>query len=261
VSSDVHQHHDVIELCELLNWDQNHPDQPRLPVFLAIRATHAQGGADISKKAWLALRRGAIPSEIDPSTASDLKRGLLGGDALLRAATSAKLAENRKKSKEIAGPYRHVAKLLVIWIDTWLRAGRNDQKWAAENPAATQGFLRSERTYAGRSAINVFATLVESPLAQSLFRCPRCHQFKVNNGTRLHRVYCSRSCGWRTTATASVYSARKKIKDEKLRAVRKVLKKWTGGTDWKRFVAERTNVTSNWISYAIRRGDLTHPKK
>jgi hypothetical protein len=251
----------VSGLLELLNWDAKHPDNPRLPSLWAIRAIHGKGGEPISEAARLAIRRLEILKQATPRMRALLKQRLLNGEDLLRTATSEKLARGREKSREIAGPYRNAARLLLIWIDSWLRSGSDSQKWADQNPKIAQGFLRSRRSYAGRAAIDAFAAIIHSPLAQSLFQCKKCRRFELNTSGRLCRVYCSRSCGWRTTATVAVYSARKREKQEKLRRVKKVLKKWRGGSDWKKWAAERADVTPNWISYALRRGELAPPKK
>jgi hypothetical protein len=48
-----------------------------------------------------------------------------------------------------------------------------------------------------------------------------------------------------------------KIRERKLARVRSALKAFRGRSDWKKRTARRARVTENFVSYAIRRGELT----
>lgn len=111
---------------------------------------------------------------------------------------------------------------------------------------------------------------LRAELSSRLWRCRTCGRLWLSqNGRR--RTYCNlrvqgkrKSCGWKANAKAkaAVYRKRAEEKAEKLRRARAAIKRCpTGHRDWKAWVSFRADVSRNWLTYAVRRGELQAPKE
>jgi hypothetical protein len=84
-------------------------------------------------------------------------------------------------------------------------------------------------------------------------KCPRFFLFRKN--WRI-RFYCSKKCGGNYRASKSMNRKIQNLRERKLKRVRIALKTMVRASDWKKRVARKVCVSQNFITYAIRRGEL-----
>jgi hypothetical protein len=99
-----------------------------------------------------------------------------------------------------------------------------------------------------------------APLPSDIRRCrryPRCEKFFLV-GSRAKRLYycASQKCGGNYRSLKSMNKKKRRIAELKLKRVRLARKIFGHLPDWKERTAKRAQVTPNFISYAIRRGEL-----
>lgn len=87
-------------------------------------------------------------------------------------------------------------------------------------------------------------------------RYKRCARFFLVSKSRPDRAYCNRTCGRNYRALKSMNAKKQGIRERKLKRVRNALKAFRGIPDWKERTARRARVTPNFISYALRRGEI-----
>jgi hypothetical protein len=98
------------------------------------------------------------------------------------------------------------------------------------------------------------------PLHPKIRKCgnARCGTFfAVTN--RLSKTYCDRPCTTSETARRSMKAKHEKVRRPLLARARRAVKRYGHLTDWKRRAAEAAGVKMNFISYAIRRGEILAP--
>jgi hypothetical protein len=83
--------------------------------------------------------------------------------------------------------------------------------------------------------------------------CPRFFLLRRNRPTRL---YCSKNCGRNYRSSKSMNRKIQKRRERKLKRVTIAWKAFQGMPDRKERTARRARVTPNFITYAIRRGEL-----
>lgn len=90
------------------------------------------------------------------------------------------------------------------------------------------------------------------PLPSDIRRCAYCSKFYLVTN-RADKQYCDpKTCG----AYHRMKRKRGKDRERKLARLRAALKRFRGMPDWKERAARRARVTPNFISYAIRRGEI-----
>jgi hypothetical protein len=87
-------------------------------------------------------------------------------------------------------------------------------------------------------------------------RYRRCSRFLLVRSSRVDRCYCSPKCGRNYRASKSMNAKIQKVRERKLKRVRLALGAFQGRPDWKEQAARQARVSPNFISYAIRRGEL-----
>ena len=97
-----------------------------------------------------------------------------------------------------------------------------------------------------------------APRPSDIRRCryKRCSRFLLVRENRTDRCYCSAKCGRNYRASKSMNAKIQKVRERKLKRVRSAWRAFRGRPDWKERIARRARVTVNFISYAIRRGEL-----
>jgi len=96
-------------------------------------------------------------------------------------------------------------------------------------------------------------------LPSDVRRCKykKCSRFFLVRKKRPTRLYCSpKKCGRNFRCSKSMNGKIQRIRERKLKRVRLALKAFRRIPDWKKRVARRARVTQNFVSYAIRRGEL-----
>lgn len=83
-----------------------------------------------------------------------------------------------------------------------------------------------------------------------------CSRFFLVRKSRADRLYCSPKCGRNYRASKSMNTKVKKIRERKLKRVRSAWKAFRGYPGRKQRTAQRAKVTENFVSYAIRAGEL-----
>jgi hypothetical protein len=96
------------------------------------------------------------------------------------------------------------------------------------------------------------------PRPGDIRRCrhARCSRFLLVRPSRRKRMYCSAKCSGNARASRSM---NRKIAEEragKLERVRVAAESFRGSPNWKELTARRAGVTPNFITYAIRRGEI-----
>jgi hypothetical protein len=87
----------------------------------------------------------------------------------------------------------------------------------------------------------------------------KCSRFFLVSKSRDDRLYCSPKCGSNFRASKSMNKNNHAAEERKLKRVRSALKTCPPVPDWKKRVARRALVTSNFITYAINRGKINIP--
>lgn len=115
---------------------------------------------------------------------------------------------------------------------------------------------------ANASAIKLIEAMREWPLemlraefSPRLWRCDYCQDFFEAKDLR-DRRYCSPECGHSQEAAKCASRDWASDRAEKLQRARDAQKLWPPDTDWKEFVAAKARVTKNFLTYAVRNGEL-----
>jgi len=171
------------------------------------------------------------------------------------------------------------------YVDSWLRAEGDFNRWQSENPKLDeilghtffQGHsLRQEADgrivddlravptnlagYSTKAA--TFGFFLLSPKRGCLRKCLRCGRYFLNFG-RYERKYCAHRCASANSALKHTRTRRQREREESLTVARRALRgiKGTPPSDWKAIVAEEVGVKVNWVTRAINCQDLKIPNK
>ncbi len=149
---------------------------------------------------------------------------------------------------------------------------RGDQVEVAKNQQTWRG--KAEDLQSKKDAVQSFIDFAENcrsqpirflraNISRRLVKCAKCGRYSVAENDRPGRLYCSRktgrNCASNATATARVHEKRTADKEKNLQRARLAIRSWNGAGDWKPWVAKRSSVTVNWITYRISDGDLKAP--
>ena len=97
-----------------------------------------------------------------------------------------------------------------------------------------------------------------APLPHDIRRCryERCRRFCLVRKSRPGRVFHSSKCGRNYRAAKCMRERVRQTRERKLKRVRAALKMFRHLPDWRERTASKARVTVNFVSYAIRRGEL-----
>jgi hypothetical protein len=170
-------------------------------------------------------------------------------------------------------------------IRLWMRTGPNLRKMFRKEPAldtrarggkATfyttnggQGYLDwtpvvtdAAGLSPGDQAFELFMSLITNPQWDGLGGpCKRCGDYYLKK-TKRQKAYCSRTCSATATAVSAMKQRRQRDHAEKIRRAQEAIGDWSKAKRrqaWKRWVANRTNYSLNWITRAINNGSLRPP--
>lgn len=180
---------------------------------------------------------------------------------------------------------------LLRYVETWCEAKPSFKEWIKRNPdlykkvakAAQQtrfellptvraGAILSRKspsvTASGVTAIAeydaawLFIDLLIRSSEYDVGRCGRCKGYYLNFSGHRNKVFCSRRCATTMSAERAMRERRMREKDEKLARAAELCTIWKPGRskDWKRWVAHRSGLTTNWLTRALNRGELQPPR-
>ncbi|PSH04623.1 MAG: hypothetical protein CXZ00_07380 [Acidobacteria bacterium] len=115
-----------------------------------------------------------------------------------------------------------------------------------------------------KEALRLFIEFLLNPECDRLAGpCARCGKYYIRGSVR-NKLYCSRSCGTRSTALAATRKRRDNEHADKLRRAQKAADKWIehGHTrlDWKTWVTRKEpDITSKFLTRAVNNGELQSP--
>jgi hypothetical protein len=131
------------------------------------------------------------------------------------------------------------------------RSGRGHLDWEP---------LLSQSPTPAEEAIASFAKLVGNPFVNALaFPCKKCHKYFLKNSKR-ERVYCSRACGSKTTATESVKKSRVAERERAIDRARRAIEVWklrSRRLDCKSWVRQESGLTLHWLTLREKEGSLS----
>jgi hypothetical protein len=114
----------------------------------------------------------------------------------------------------------------------------------------------------GARVVRTLEALRDLPLEQlkeifgsRLWRCYACGKFFLAGNER-YRKYCTKRCGHGLEAAKAMRTKRAMNRAAQLRRARDAQKLCPRNTDWKEFVVAKTGLSQNFLTYAIRFGDL-----
>jgi len=95
-------------------------------------------------------------------------------------------------------------------------------------------------------------------LPPDIRRCERvrCAKFFLLEKTRLKRIFCSPKCGSNCRALRSMNKKKQEMREEKLVRLRIAVEKFRDRADWKDLAARQAGLTTNFVTYAVRRGEI-----
>jgi len=134
-----------------------------------------------------------------------------------------------------------------------------------DSGGAAIGLMPSPGRTTNEEALRFFVWLITNPWCDRLAGpCVRCGNYYIRGSVR-NKLYCSRSCGTRATATAATKRARKAEHDHKLRQALEAIRKYEKAhskIDWKRWVsAKEPRITPKFLTRAVNKGELKEPTR
>ena len=96
---------------------------------------------------------------------------------------------------------------------------------------------------------------LQSIVHPRVWRCRICNMFFLAEDSRF-RAYCTSRCGSKYEAIKAMEKQRAANRTQKLRRARAAQKLCPPGWDWKRFVVSKTGLSQNFLTYAVKSGDL-----
>lgn len=115
-----------------------------------------------------------------------------------------------------------------------------------------------------REALQDFMTLITNPLWKYLGGpCGRCGNYYLKK-TKRQKVYCSRTCGLKTTAASAMRQRRLREQGKRIRNAQSFVDEWSKQKRrlaWKPWVSNRTGYTVRWITRAVNSGELRPPDR
>lgn len=183
---------------------------------------------------------------------------------------------------------RHLLRYVETWCDVkpdfgaWIR--RNPELSSEVTKAADQtrfkltatkraGAILSRRSpllkmngvraIAAYDAAWLFIDVVTNTVKHEVGQCHRCKEYYLNFSGHRNKVYCSRRCATACSAEVTMRKRRMEEKQEKLTRATELCKVWKAAaskeTNWKQWVAKRSELTPKWLTRAVNRGELQPP--
>src|SRR5580698_7592021 len=198
---------------------------------------------------------------------------------------SASLVQGREK---IGGDYRPIQRELRRFVEAWRRSGPDVNKLLNANPmvrryaqefrtffipthgpTARLAFLAAPEYSPQASpvevALGLFLHFLINPYNEKLRGpCKHCGDFYLKKTERKKSVYCSDKCGHRFTSLTANRVQRDRERKEQIQAAMNSIAKWIKvktATPWKEWVSGETRISKNFLTRAVRGGELVQPVK
>jgi hypothetical protein len=116
-----------------------------------------------------------------------------------------------------------------------------------------------------RIAVEDFFEFLLNPSNETLRGpCAYCRKYFANKTNRRKMVYCSAACGRRFTSRLANETQRKKEYARRLKLAKRSIMQWSTTStklEWNEWVFGRTRISKNWLTRAMKNGDLVEPVK
>jgi hypothetical protein len=189
--------------------------------------------------------------------------------------------------QRIKGDYQPVQRELHRLVQAWFDSGPNVSKLLEANPILARAALRFHAhlipTKSGRAkltytpnpegmapgdpleiALGLFLNFLLNPYNEKLGGpCKHCGKYYVKK-TKRQVVYCSKQCGLKHTSQTAIRKYRLQERKEMLEKAKWYLARWTKtktSKDWKEWVYRETRISKNFLTRAVRNGELIEPVK
>ena len=190
----------------------------------------------------------------------------------------------RDSVKGVAKDYRPVHRELRRLLTAWRDSGPNISKLAIAEPFLTRRFAAQLIPNPSRFAQMAYFTApgdIEQAepvaIAQGLFMnfllnqdnerlggpCRHCDKYYVMK-TKRQDVYCSKQCGQKHTSQAAIRKYRRVQHAKKLEKANRYAARWAKtktSKDWKDWINRETLISKNFLTRAVRNGELLEPAK
>jgi hypothetical protein len=197
---------------------------------------------------------------------------------------AASLIEGKHK---IGGDYKPIRAELRRFVQAWLRSGPNVDKLFDAEPKLNQEAQKFQPLFAPTEsgtarlaylaapeylphanpfdiAIGLFLPFLLNPFNENLGGpCKYCGNYFVKK-TKRQFAYCSKQCGLTYTSKAAILKIRKNEWDEKLKTAKLFAAEWVRAKTlkgWKEWVSKRAQISKNWLTRAVKKGELVEPIK
>ncbi len=189
--------------------------------------------------------------------------------------------------QRIKGDYRPVQRELCRLVQGWFESGPNVVKLFSADPVLAQAALQCRAhliaTKTGRAqilcttvpenmrpgepleiALGLFFGFLINPYNERLGGpCKHCGKYYVKR-TKRQIVYCSKQCGLKHTSRTALQKQRQQEHLYKLSEARRSAAKWAKtktSKDWKEWVSKDALISKNFLTRAVRNGELVEPVK
>ena len=127
-----------------------------------------------------------------------------------------------------------------------------------------EGGRRKGSEKARLTAFDLFLGFLLNPFNQQLGGpCARCGRYFVKKTKRTVSIYCTAKCGNRSTSKLANQKRRLAEREERIATVRRAIRDWQNAKSrvpWKEWVSKKTLVSKNWITRALRSGEILEPR-
>jgi hypothetical protein len=173
-------------------------------------------------------------------------------------------------------------------VEEWMQSGPNTELMMQKNPSLWKNIehitiaLKPTKTGAVRidpfgiprenQGLTDFESLVYAFFLMLIMNpywnrlggpCARCDKYYIKK-TKRQKVYCSKRCGPLHTSVNCNRKRRQARHQKKVEKARKFISKWESvqsRRDWKKWVSEKTGITTNWLTRAVNTRELIEPAK
>jgi hypothetical protein len=94
--------------------------------------------------------------------------------------------------------------------------------------------------------------------------CAECGEYFIKQTRRKEVVYCSQRCGRRVSSRLANRNRRQSERKEQLQLVKQSIEGWKRSKsklDWKEWVSREKKFSKNWMTRAMKSGEISEPKR
>ncbi len=184
----------------------------------------------------------------------------------------------RKEAPRFSAMQEELRKLVALWQDSGPNVEKLFRKFPQLGRWSVKGRMYFRPTATGRAyldwepesditgedsskvlAMEYFLELISNPNWEFLGGpCDGCAKYYLKN-TKRQKVYCSRKCAKNSTAKAATDIKRKQEEARKISLAKKLIAECSEPSNWKRWVAHKSDLTVWWLTRAVNDGRLRSP--